>query len=145
MIHVENHGTLVHSSNYWRSGLAETGYYYMTPSEGCFRLLIPAARAAEIQMMRTAKEVVISVGAHSGYAGQEMSEVLFDDVAGSPFALYLRMQQWERFPARNDYGQGYRFTAWESRRGTPHKVLSRPCWLRHADLPCLKPIELNGN
>lgn len=140
MIQTENHGPLVRSSTFWGSELAERGLYYLSPNAGCFRLLVPRSRSADTAEMRTAREVVISVGAHRDYPEREMSEMLFDDRTPNPFALLLTLaDQWERLPADDDYALFYEFTAWEDRRGTPHKIMSRPCYLRRSNLPCLQP------
>lgn len=150
MIITENHGPLIRSSNYWQSEMAVSGYYYLTPNAGTFRLLCPQNRKDEIRELRTGKTVVLTVGIVHAIAqpgmqiGREMTELLFDDRSESPFALYLSMEQWERLPAADDYNKLWEFTAWESRRGLPHKVMSRPAFLRRGDLPCLQAWEPAG-
>jgi hypothetical protein len=138
IIHIENHGPLIRSTNYWSSELAAAGYFYLSPNSGTFRLLVPRAHREAVAEIRTAKNIVLTLGLHSAY-GREMWELLFDDRTPSPYVLYLSPEQWERHPASTDFGLGFEFTAWEDRRGTPHKIISRPAWLRRAALPCLKP------
>lgn len=140
VIVVENQGPLVAGTNYFESELAAAGYYYLSPNSGALRLLVPPSRSGDLAEIRTAREVVVRCGMHAQH-GREMFELLFDDRSPSPFVLYLSPEQWERLPAASDYGLGFEFTAWESRRGEPHKVLSRPCWLAEAPLPCLQPFR----
>lgn len=146
IIETRNHGPLVASSTYWGSEEEREGKYYLTPNAGVFRLLVPRGRSAQVAEIRTAKEVVISIGAvtHPGQLGlplgKQMSEILFDDRTDDPFVLNLSFpEQWERQPLEADFSLFFEFTAWEDRRGTPHKIISRPCYLRRADIPCLKP------
>lgn len=119
----------------------------MSPNAGAVRLLVPAGKSADIAEMRTGREVILTIGVvrqiiqPGMQMGREMTEVLFDDGSPNPFALFVSMPQWERvlaLPGREPIG--IEFTVWENRRGQAHQVLSRPGFLRRADLPCLKPL-----
>lgn len=146
MIITENDGPLVLRSNYWQTEMASEGFYYVSPNAGVIRMLVPESRRVEIADMRTAEEVVLTRGVHTGrgswpeYKGRELMEILFDDHTDNPFALWLSLEQWERLPdSQTDYGRTWEFTAWEDRRGTPHRVLTKLCYLRKAPLPCMQP------
>lgn len=140
MIRVENAGPLITSTNYWQTKMSDSGYYYISPNSGVFRILIPPARSGDIAEMRTAKHVVITIGSHRDDPRYN-SEFLFDDETDEPFVLWFSTGQWERLPAAEDFGKSFELTAWENRRGNPHKVLSRLCYLRNGELPCIQPWQ----
>jgi len=142
----ENDGQSIVSSNYWGSEMEAAGYYYVSPNAGAFRLLVPEGRKGEanIEEMRTAKEVVVSRGPWPAQGKADAFEVLFDDFSQEPFALWFGPESFERLPAASDAGGTFLATVWT--RG-PTKVLDLPAYYRIVpSLPWLKSRgERGGN
>jgi len=146
MIKTVNKGPVVVSSSYWGSHHEQEGYYYLTPNAGWLRLLCPRA-CGEIGEMATGKIVGMTFGIVRSIikagmvVGKEMIEIMFDDQTASPFVLYLDVELMERSPASGDFGRKLKMSVWEDRRGKPHRILARTCYLRRADLPCLRACK----
>lgn len=53
MIHIENQGAEIASTNYWDTPHAQRGFCYLSGNAGVWRLLVPEAQAALLAEMRT--------------------------------------------------------------------------------------------
>lgn len=142
---ISNAGPLIIETNYWSTHQAAEGYYYVSLNSGAFRLLVPNG-CDSLADMRAAKHVVITHGVikklwmNNLKKGDEMLEIMFEDDSDSPFVLYVSVNQLDRLPSSNDVDQWFEFTAWENRRGKPHKVMSKRCFYRRGELQNMKPV-----
>lgn len=142
VVTVENHGPLIVATDYWRSEAARAGKLFVSCNAGAIRILIPNALRPIVNEMRTAKVCVLSRGPWPAEGKAEGVEILFDDGSDSPFALHLGLESFDLLPAEPEEGQGWLLSAWDEKKGKPHKALERRChWRRVENIPCLKPWE----
>ena len=140
MIRVENHGQLITAVNYWESTVEETGRVWVSVNAGAIRILVPRAMRRIIEDMRTGKEAILSRGPWPQMKLPEAVEILFDDGSDSPFALHLSPESFDALPGEPPPGREWIVSAWDHKKGKPHKALERPChWRRVPRLPWLKP------
>lgn len=137
---IENHGPYIRATNYWQTEAARRGRFLLSLNAGAFRLLIPPAARDCIPDLRTAKEVVLSRGPWPAEALPDAFEILFDDYSDDPYAIWLAPHALDRLPPDADIGRPFTFSAWEDRRGRPHRILDRPAHYRRSPrLPDLRP------
>jgi len=143
-IEIQNHGSLILATNYWRSELAAAGKFYCSVHAGAIRLLVPSAQRASIEEMRAAQYVVLSRGPWPDRGLLEAVELLFEDGSEEPFALQLSPESLDRFPVEPPSGQlndrGWVFSVWVEKKSRPHKSVERIChWRQVPRLPWLQP------
>lgn len=92
MLTISNSGPLLVETNYWQSEHALRGYVYMSANAGAWRLLLPAASAAQLPEMKTGKAVLIEKNSAGGNAW----DIVFEDGTDSPFCVTLGQAQFDR-------------------------------------------------
>jgi len=102
LITIVNNGPEIMSTDYWHTGHAAKGYFYMSINAGCFRLLVPAPQIAAIDEMKTAREVIVSRGAWPEQGKHDALEILFEDDTGNPYVLHFTIDQVDRMPTDAD-------------------------------------------
>lgn len=140
IIEIHNHGPLIVSSNYWESDLAAAGKLYCSCNAGAIRLLVPPSDRAAIPELRKAGEVILSRGPWPARGLPEAVELLFEDHSDSPWSYQLSPESFDLLPAEPSPGQEWVLSAWDQKRGRPHKAVERRClWRRAPKIPWLKP------
>lgn len=127
--------------------MEKSGYYYLSLNAGALRLLCPAVGHRAISEMKTAQYVIGTWGEcvdpsvmEGLQLGKEMVELLFEDQSETPFLLFIsRDEQTDRIPLPTDVRELV-FTAWVGGAVGPEKVISKPCYCRNADVPCMRPL-----
>ena len=140
MFTVKNHGPLILASNYWRSEYAQAGGIFASINAGAIRLLMPPQHRTAINAMRAADYAILSRGPWPEAGLSEAIEILFADHSENPYTLHLGATSFDVLPAEPSPGREWIISAWDCKKGKPHKSLERRCyWRRVAELPCLKP------
>lgn len=140
VIEVSNHGPLITSTNYWSSALASAGKIFCSVNAGAIRVLLPAARYADLSDMRPSQYCVLSRGPWPEQHVAEGIEIMWEDGSDSPYALHLTADSFDLLPGEPEPGREWLATVWTEKDGKPHKSLERIChWRREPKLPCLKP------
>lgn len=141
MIETVNHGALIVSSTYWGSEMERAGKRYCSVNAGAIRLLMPASLRAEVEEMRTSKQVILSRGPWPANGLPEAVELLFDDGSDSPFVIHLSPESFDLLPAKPAAGREWVLSVWDRKKGRAHKALERPChWRRVPVIPWLKGL-----
>jgi hypothetical protein len=95
--------------------------------------------------MRTAKEIIVSIGPWPEQGKAQAVELLFDDHTDVPFSLHFGTEQIDRLPLQSDSGRTFRFIAYLNASGAPQATIDAPCHFRYvSSLPCLKPWKTDG-
>lgn len=99
-----NDGAELKETNYWDTEQAKDGFFYITPSSGCFRLLVPDNMVDLLQLedLDKTKEVIISRGPWRGEGMHDAFQVVFEDGSKSPFILLLTPEQFMILPSKDD-------------------------------------------
>lgn len=143
MIEITNHGPLIVATNYWESEAARQGKLFASPNAGAIRLLIPRVHRQIIQEMRAAQHAVLSRGPWPEMGLGEAVEILWEDGSDDPFTLHLSPESFALLPAEPPPGADWIVSAWDQKKGRPHKAVERRCyWRRVARLPCLAPWKI---
>lgn len=139
-IHIENHGPLITSSNYWRSPAAKAGKILASCNAGAIRVLLPLGCDTWFPDLRQAKHVVVSRGPWPEENLPDAVEILWEDGRDDPIAWHLSPECWlGGMPAEPDPGREWVVSAWAQRAGKPHRVIDRVAhWRRVEMLPCLE-------
>jgi hypothetical protein len=136
-LYIKNDGPRIAATNYWESGYARAGIFYISVNASTFRLLVPSVRRNTLADMRTAHEVVISRGPWPAAGRQDAIELMFEDGSDVPFALHVGTEQIDRLPLASDVGREVRCTVWTA---GPVEALSLPAYYRIVErLPCMEP------
>src|SRR5262245_15622128 len=106
MISITNDGQRIASSNYWQSSLADAGLPYLSCHRGAIRLLVPPGCQHAVEEMRTARAVVLSVGAWPPDHQREGAELLFDN----GFAVHLEPGCFDQLPPEPAPGRDWRLS-----------------------------------
>lgn len=139
-LRIQNHGPLIVASSYWDSDLAAAGKIYCSVNAGAIRLLIPESQRQVIAELRKCAYVILSRGPWPAQRRTEAVELLFEDDTDSPYALQLSPESFDLLPAEPSPGQEWVLSAWDQKRGRPHKAVERRClWRRAPKIPWLKP------
>jgi hypothetical protein len=138
MLTFKNRGQELVETNFWDSNLCTEGYFFLSISDGAFRLLVPDSRMQHLRDMDAATQVIVSVGSWPSQERLVGIEILFDDQSDTPFALHFGEEQTDRRIAENDQGFKVPFTIL-----TRHKThLSSTCKVRLVErIPCLLPWQ----
>lgn len=140
MIHVTNHGPLIASTNYWSLAVEEAGKIFCSVNAGAIRVLVPRVHRRILADMRRGKHCVLSRGPWPEMRLAEAVEIMWDDGTDDPFALHLSPESFDRLPAEPPAGQEWIVSAWDCKKGKPHKAVERVCyWRRVERIPCLLP------
>lgn len=143
MIEFANHGPLITSTNFWESDYESANKWYVSFNANGVRLLVPSALRRELnEMQRNLKHVVISMGPWPEMQRDRAMEIMFEDESDSPYCLKLDEQSTDR-KLSGDGRDDLIFIAYtKPRRGRPHKVFERPCFLRSVDqIPCMDRVD----
>lgn len=141
MIEVHNHGPLVTASNYWESEHALAGKLYVSVNAGAIRVLLPASIRPVLNELRAAEYAILSRGPWPEAKAEDAVEILWEDHTDSPFAWQLTAASFDLLPAEPPAGRGWIISAWDLKKGKPHKALERPChWRRVPKIPWSKPL-----
>ena len=167
---ITNDGPRITSTDYWQTEHSRRGILYLSINAGCFRLLVPTALAPEVDEMRSAKHIIISMLPKlKRRDGQYAVEWMADDGTDDPWSCHLSPGQCDRLPRRVDADATAFASQWreptatgqERRRqyearvytaqttahpraeiGDTVELLRLPAYLRWVEsLPCLEPIE----
>lgn len=67
-------------------------------------------------------------------------EIVWDDGSDDPFALHLSPESFDLLPGEPPADQEWIVSAWDTKKGRPHKAVERIChWRRVAAIPCMRP------
>lgn len=137
MLHIENAGADIISTNFWDLDINKKGKFFLSINAGAFRLLVPEDKEAEIKEMKTAKLVIISQGFWRE-ANSPAFEILFEDYSDNPYVLYITTTAADRSVLEKQQ-IGLTFSVWI--KGCK-KVLELPCNFRQVStIPYLKEWE----
>lgn len=140
LIRIDNHGQLITGTNYWELAVEEAGNIFVSCNAGAIRVLVPRVHRRIIGDMRSAKYCVLSRGPWPAMRLAEAVEILWDDLTDDPFALHLSPESFDCLPAEPPAGQEWICSAWDLKKGRPHKAVERVChWRRVERLPWLAP------
>lgn len=127
IITVENNGAELVKTNYWKSEYNSGGFYYVSVNAGCFRLLVPESREADIAEMKTGKFAEISRRSLERIDSEKpMFRIMFDDETVTPYCLDLSQEQFDRIPAQSDHGNEFHLAVY----GKSGKILELKCFLK---------------
>jgi len=139
-ITITNHGQWITHTDYWQSPIEAAGKLYLSPNAGAIRILIPRAHRAIIQEMRRAKYAVLSRGPWPEMRLPDAVEIMWEDGSDAPFALHLSPESCSALPSEPPKNQEWIISAWDYKKGRPHKCVERIChWRRVDHIPCLTP------
>jgi hypothetical protein len=139
-IHVENHGPLIVSTNYWDLDMARGGKVFCSVNAGAIRILLPPQHRPALNAMRGAEYVILSRGPWPEARTEHGVEILFDDGTDEPYLLHLTEKSFDMLPAEPPPGREWILTVWDLKKGRPHKCLERPVrWRRVPRIPWMKP------
>lgn len=140
IVTITNHGPLIASTNYWELAIEEAGKIFCSVNAGAIRVLVPRVHRRIIQDMRTARECVLSRGPWPAMGLDDAVEILWDDGSDDPFALHLSPESFDLLPGEPPAGQEWIVSAWDLKKGRPHKAVERVCHWRRVDaIPCMRP------
>jgi len=150
-LRIQNNGTEIAATNYWKTDYAKHGFFYLSANAGCIRLLVPSIVSGEalqetygrpsevediIREMATAHSVILSRGM---YEGQDSVEILFEDDSDAPYTQIISLKQCDRIWPKSESGTSVKngFAVYTEQGG---KVLEfADCKVRNVDtLPCMK-------
>jgi hypothetical protein len=139
-VEIINHGPLIASTNYWTLAVEEAAKVFVSVNAGAIRVLVPRAHRRIIEEMRTGKHCVLSRGPWPAMRLEEAVEIIWDDGTDDPFALHLSPESFDLLPAEPPEGQEWIVSAWDVKKGKPHKAVERVChWRRVPQLPYMLP------
>lgn len=142
MIVTDNHGPLIVSSTFWGSEYEQAGKLFVSVNAGAIRVMVPAGLREAINEWRGAKYAILSRGPWPAQGLQEAVEILWEDGSDNPYALHLSPESFDLLPAEPPTGRDWIISAWDLKKGKPHKALERAChWRRVPKIPWLKPME----
>jgi len=137
-IWVQNDDAEIVSTNYWKSSMAEKGFYFLSINAGAFRLLVPERLKPVIQELRSAQYCIISKGPSLSPLYPYAIELLFEDNTSTPYHLILCERQLDRNPSGSDAGRVFKFSVWT--KGC-EKALEMDAYFRVVDrIPYLKEL-----
>lgn len=140
MITITNHGPLIASTNYWELAIEEAGKLFVSVNAGVIRVLVPRVHRRIIQEMRAARNCVLSRGPWPEMRLDDAVEILWDDGSDNPFAMHLSPESFDLLPGEPEPGREWIITAWDCKKGRPHKAVERVCHWRRVDaIPCMRP------
>ena len=144
MIVIENHGSLITSTNYWQSDLARAGKLFVSPNAGVIRVLVPPQYRDMIEAARGSEYAVVSVGPWpvGELTIEKALQILWEDRTPNPYLCIVLPEACLTFPAEPLPGEAWVISVWDEKKGRPHKAVERRCHYRSVDeLPCLLPWE----
>ena len=114
VIEVENDGWKVKRSNYWETQFAEAGLALLSWHGSAARLLLPPAMYGEdLDEMRTAKLVVLTMGLWPiNDRIRPALEILFDDGSATPYYIRIIEEAHWPLPTVEDINCRVHFSAW---------------------------------
>ncbi|NBU84156.1 MAG: hypothetical protein EBS21_06065 [Sphingomonadaceae bacterium] len=145
LLTIENHGPLITASNYWTHEIAARGLLYLSINAGAARLMVPDSQRSAISDMRPgARHIVVSMlPVDQWQPGAYCVEWMVEDGSDSPWSCHLSPGQIDRAPGPDDVGKAWIGSAWDNKKGRPHKCLERPAYFQIVpSLPWLKRIEV---
>lgn len=138
-ISVQNHGALVIASNYWESEYAAAGKLFCSVNSGAIRVLVPHGMRHAVEEWRKSKYAILSRGPWPAQRLAEAVEILWEDGTEDPYAVHLSAESFDLLPAEPPAGREWTVSAWDLKKGRPHKALERIChWRRVPEIPWLK-------
>lgn len=141
MLHIENNGPLIVSSNFWGSEHEQAGKLYISCNGGAIRVMVPSALQDAIADMQGAEYAILSRGPWPAQRLPEAVEILFEDRSENPYVLHLSPESFDLLPAEPPANQGWILTVWDLQEGKPRKAIELPChWRRVPKIPWLKPL-----
>jgi hypothetical protein len=145
IIHIENHGTEIVTSDYWTTEHARVGKLFASVNAGAVRLLLPPARRHMVGEVRGAKYAVLSRGPWPDAGLKDAVEIMWEDGSETPYAIHLSLESFDLLPAEPAPGRAGRewlVSTWESVDGQPVKRTEHQLhWRRVRKLPCLQELE----
>ena len=123
--------------------MCESGQYFLSFNANGARLLVPPSLNDQLnEMSRNLKHVVLSMGPWPEMERERAVEIMFEDESKTPYCLKLGEERCDR-KLSGDGRDDLIFIAYNRpRRGRPHKVFERPCYLRNvASIPCMTPLD----
>ncbi len=136
VIQIENNGTEIASTNYWKDSLAKEGFLYLSFYDGVGRLLVPPDYSDVLgDMTWGAKRAILTKGL---WHGQEAYEIMFEGRKDEPFAAYIKLKHIDQPMMADDQHKEFTLTVW-TREG---KMGDVPAWYREgSELPSLAPYQ----
>ena len=141
-IFTQNHGPLIVSSTYLGSEYEQSGKLLCSVNAGAVRILVPRHNRHVLNQWRSAKYAILSRGPWPEMGLAEAVEILWEDGSDNPYCLHLSPESFDpALPGEPPAGQGWIVTAWDCKKGKPHRALEKPChWRRVPRIPYLKPL-----
>lgn len=113
VITIENDGPRLVNTSYWQTENCARGLFYLSTNAGTTRLLVPPNQEHQIREMRTAFEVVQTLGRLSDEPNQgRVVEVMFEDGSDSPFCIYIEEKQIDRLWTVKDQKKSWTFSVY---------------------------------
>jgi hypothetical protein len=139
IITVGNHGPLIAETNYWQSSVEAAGKLFVSCNAGAIRVLVPRVHRHIIQDMRAGRVCILSRGPWPEMRLSDAVEIMWDDGSDDPFALHLSTESFDLVPSEPPPGQEWIVSAWDVKKGRPHKAVERVChWRRVSHIPCME-------
>ena len=93
IIHILNNDQDIVATNYWESQEAELGFIGVSPSAGCFRIMLPRDSVKEIpNMLKDCEYAIVSRTEDIPDKGYAL-EVLFEDHSETPYRILVSAAQ----------------------------------------------------
>lgn len=143
MLIINNNKNII-KTDFWATAWLNQKFY-LSFNAGACRILLPTNREGDIRDMKTAREIVLSLGPSDLWAGGSlMYEVLFDDGTISPYSLHTTLAAADRTLSPEDHGKRIELSVWLPKPGSglmgARCAFRRKAYVRIADqIPCLKP------
>lgn len=133
-IFISNNGQDISSTNYFDTGFAAQGDYFLSLNAGAFRLLMPDMQKSALRDMRFSKYVIVTSGPWRDRGGIPSVELLFEDNSEMPYVLTLPSSQCD-WMLSGRQGEIFNFSVW-TREGMMMSISAR--YRGKHSLPCLK-------
>lgn len=140
LLHIENNGTEIISTNYWTSDWAQRGLIVASVNAGEVRLLVPDAMSEVVAEAGKCAYIVVSKGSSKQY-GRIMYEIMFEDHSDNPYALFLDERQFVDMQIPDEYIDNGKFqvSIWMQYG----KQSTKDAYYRKVDdIPCLAEYKV---